>query len=193
MTAQLRPPARIDHDVQSMPVPSADAPIIPTATDWHSRVRMLGPRDASWSLPLVDVVLATACLLLTLSTTSLLEGFGVQLAEIGPVEIGVPRDHDGSFESVTVSRRSSRLDGVDKIVLSLTARGLTTGGDRGGPRRGLRRRRSATVRSATPCFSGRDGREGERGTRRPHQLCCLLACGTPGSHGLWDGVVGVMR
>lgn len=153
MTAQLRPPARIDHDVQSMPVPSADAPIIPTATDWHSRVRMLGPRDASWSLPLVDVVLATACLLLTLSTTSLLEGFGVQLAEIGPVEIGVPRDHDGSFESVTVSRRSSRLDGVDKIVLLLTARGLTTGGDRGGPRRGLRRRRSATVRSATPCFS----------------------------------------
>ena len=49
------------------------------------------------------------------------------LTEIGPVEIEVPRDRDGSFEPVIVPQRKRRLDGVDQIVLSLTARGLTTG------------------------------------------------------------------
>jgi len=47
--------------------------------------------------------------------------------EIGPVEIEVPRDRDGSFEPAIVRKRQRRLDGVDQIVLSLTARGLTTG------------------------------------------------------------------
>lgn len=49
------------------------------------------------------------------------------LTEIGPVEIEVPRDRDGSFEPVIVPKRRRRLDGIDQIVLSLTARGLTTG------------------------------------------------------------------
>ena len=49
------------------------------------------------------------------------------LTEIGPVEIEVPRDRDGSFEPVIVRKRQRRLDGIDQIVLSLTARGLTTG------------------------------------------------------------------
>jgi len=49
------------------------------------------------------------------------------LTEIGPVEIEVPRDRDGSFEPVIVPKRKRRLDGVDQIILSLTARGLTTG------------------------------------------------------------------
>lgn len=49
------------------------------------------------------------------------------LTEIGPVEIEVPRDRDGSFEPVIVPKRKRRLDGIDQIVLSLTARGLTTG------------------------------------------------------------------
>ena len=49
------------------------------------------------------------------------------LTEIGPVEIEVPRGRDGSFEPVIVPKRKRRLDGVDQIVLSLTARGLTTG------------------------------------------------------------------
>lgn len=43
------------------------------------------------------------------------------LTEIGPVEIEVPRDRDGSFEPVIVPKRKRRLDGVDQIVLSLTA------------------------------------------------------------------------
>jgi putative transposase len=49
------------------------------------------------------------------------------LTEIGPVDIEVPRDRDGSFAPTIVRKRQRRLDGVDEIVLSLTARGLTTG------------------------------------------------------------------
>ena len=49
------------------------------------------------------------------------------LTEIGPVEIEVPRDTDASFQPQIVKKRQRRLAGVDEIVLSLTARGLTTG------------------------------------------------------------------
>ena len=49
------------------------------------------------------------------------------MTEVGPVEIEVPRDRDGSFEPAIVRKRQRRLDGIDQIVLSLTARGLTTG------------------------------------------------------------------
>lgn len=48
------------------------------------------------------------------------------LTEIRPVEIEVPRDRDGSFEPVIVPKHKRRLDGVDQIVLSLTALGLRT-------------------------------------------------------------------
>jgi putative transposase len=49
------------------------------------------------------------------------------LTEIGPVQIDVPRDREGTFEPAIVRKRQRRLDGIDEIVLSLTARGLTTG------------------------------------------------------------------
>jgi putative transposase len=49
------------------------------------------------------------------------------LTEIGPVQIDVPRDTDASFTPQIVKKRQRRLTGVDEIVLSLTARGLTTG------------------------------------------------------------------
>jgi putative transposase len=49
------------------------------------------------------------------------------LTEIGPVDIEVPRDTDASFQPQIVKKRQRRLTGVDEIVLSLTARGLTTG------------------------------------------------------------------
>jgi putative transposase len=45
----------------------------------------------------------------------------------GQVEIEVPRDRDGSFEPQIVRKRQRRLTGVDEIVLSLYAKGLTTG------------------------------------------------------------------
>src|SRR5689334_1719508 len=45
----------------------------------------------------------------------------------GQVPIEVPRDRAGSFEPQIVKKRQRRLTGVDEIVLSLYAKGLTTG------------------------------------------------------------------
>jgi putative transposase len=49
------------------------------------------------------------------------------LTDVGPVEIGVPRDRQGSFEPQIVRKRQRRLSGVEDLVLSLSAKGLTTG------------------------------------------------------------------
>ena len=45
----------------------------------------------------------------------------------GQVQLDVPRDRAGTFEPQIVRKRQRRLTGVDEIVLSLYARGLTTG------------------------------------------------------------------
>jgi len=45
----------------------------------------------------------------------------------GTVEIDVPRDRAGTFEPQIVRKRQRRLSGVDEVVLSLYAKGLTTG------------------------------------------------------------------
>jgi len=45
----------------------------------------------------------------------------------GQVQIEVPRDRAGTFEPQIVKKRQRRLTGVDEIVLSLYAKGLTTG------------------------------------------------------------------
>ncbi|MFI7494446.1 IS256 family transposase [Kocuria sp. M4R2S49] len=45
----------------------------------------------------------------------------------GPVEIEVPRDREASFEPVIVKKRQRRLSDLDQVVLSLSAKGLTTG------------------------------------------------------------------
>ena len=45
----------------------------------------------------------------------------------GHVPIEVPRDREGTFEPQIVKKRQRRLNGVDEIVLSLYAKGLTTG------------------------------------------------------------------
>ena len=49
------------------------------------------------------------------------------VTEAGPVEISVPRDRGASFEPVIVPKRQRRLGGIDDIVVSLVAKGLTTG------------------------------------------------------------------
>jgi putative transposase len=49
------------------------------------------------------------------------------ITEVGPVEISVPRDRDGTFEPVIVRKRQRRLGGVEDLVVSLVAKGLTTG------------------------------------------------------------------
>jgi putative transposase len=49
------------------------------------------------------------------------------LTEVGEVELDVPRDRDGSFEPKIVRKRQRRMSGVDELVISLAAKGLTTG------------------------------------------------------------------
>jgi transposase-like protein len=49
------------------------------------------------------------------------------LTDVGPVEIDVPRDRDGTCEPQIVKKRQRRLSGVDEMVISLTAKGPTTG------------------------------------------------------------------
>ncbi|SCG12087.1 Transposase (or an inactivated derivative) [Streptomyces sp. MnatMP-M27] len=49
------------------------------------------------------------------------------ITESGPVEIAVPWDRAGSFEPQLLRKRQRRLGGVDEMVLSLSAKGLTHG------------------------------------------------------------------
>lgn len=49
------------------------------------------------------------------------------VTDVGPVDVEVPRDRDGSFEPQLVKKHQRRLTGVDEMVISLTAKGLTTG------------------------------------------------------------------
>ncbi|AEH07706.1 MULTISPECIES: IS256 family transposase [Protofrankia] len=49
------------------------------------------------------------------------------VTEIGPVAVDVPRDRDGSFTPQLVAKRQRRLGGVEELVVSLVAKGLTTG------------------------------------------------------------------
>ncbi len=47
------------------------------------------------------------------------------VTEAGPVEIEVPRDRESAFEPVIVGKRQRRLSGIDDLVISLSAKGLT--------------------------------------------------------------------
>jgi len=49
------------------------------------------------------------------------------LTEVGPVDVAVPRDRDGTFTPTIVPKRSRRLGGVEDLVVSLSAKGLTHG------------------------------------------------------------------
>lgn len=53
------------------------------------------------------------------------------LTEAGPVSIEVPRDREVSFEPQLVKQWQRRLSGLDELVISLSAKGLTHGS---GPR-----------------------------------------------------------
>jgi putative transposase len=52
------------------------------------------------------------------------------LTETVPVQIQVPRETDTSFDPQIVKKRQRRWRGVEEIVLSLSAKGLTTGRSR---------------------------------------------------------------
>lgn len=47
--------------------------------------------------------------------------------EIGKVDLRVPRDRNGTFDPVTVRKGERRLDGLTGNVISLYAKGMTTG------------------------------------------------------------------
>ncbi|HPZ96178.1 MAG TPA: IS256 family transposase [Mycobacterium sp.] len=49
------------------------------------------------------------------------------LTDIGPVEVTIPRDRDATFEPRIVRKRQRRLSGLDGLVISLSAKGLTHG------------------------------------------------------------------
>jgi putative transposase len=48
------------------------------------------------------------------------------LTEVGPIQVDAPRDRDASFAPAIVAKRQRRLGGVDDLVISLVAKGLTT-------------------------------------------------------------------
>src|SRR5258708_37587613 len=51
----------------------------------------------------------------------------IVLTDTGPVEITVPRDRDSRFVPRIIAKRQRRLTGVDEMVISLAAKGLTHG------------------------------------------------------------------
>jgi putative transposase len=49
------------------------------------------------------------------------------LTEVGPIGIDVPRDRAGMFEPQIVPKHARRIEGFDEAIISLYAKGLTTG------------------------------------------------------------------
>jgi transposase-like protein len=47
--------------------------------------------------------------------------------DVGQVEVRMPRDRNGTFEPATVPKHQRRLDGLSGAVVSLYAKGMTTG------------------------------------------------------------------
>ncbi len=47
--------------------------------------------------------------------------------DVGQVRVDVPRDREGSFEPQVVPKYARRIEGFDEMVISLYAKGLTTG------------------------------------------------------------------
>ena len=85
------------------------------------------------------------------------------ITDTGPVELSVPRDRDSSFEPKIVAKRQRRLTGVDDMVISLSAKGLTHGrSPRTWPR--CTARKCPSRRSArSPTGSWKEWRNGRAG------------------------------
>ncbi|RAG80655.1 IS256 family transposase [Streptacidiphilus pinicola] len=49
------------------------------------------------------------------------------LSQVGPVQINIPRDRAGNFNPQIVPKHSRRVDGFSETIISLYAKGLTTG------------------------------------------------------------------
>ena len=68
---------------------TAEARITAAATDWRAAAQMLGPRDATWSLPLIDVLLGAACLLIAWSDLSFIDRFGIHAVYVADIALAV--------------------------------------------------------------------------------------------------------
>ena len=73
----------------SPPVPADDDRATRAATDWRAVVRMLGPRGATWSLPLVDVVWGAVCLMIAITSASFLSRFGAHFVYVADLVLHV--------------------------------------------------------------------------------------------------------
>uniref|UniRef100_UPI00313DEDFA IS256 family transposase n=1 Tax=Rickettsia endosymbiont of Urophora cardui TaxID=3066265 RepID=UPI00313DEDFA len=47
------------------------------------------------------------------------------ISENGTIEINVPRDRQGKFEPIIVSKKQTRIDGLDQKIISLYAKGMS--------------------------------------------------------------------
>jgi transposase-like protein len=47
-------------------------------------------------------------------------------SRLGPVELDIPRDREGSFAPIVVKKHQRSLGGIDELVISLYSRGLST-------------------------------------------------------------------
>ena len=47
--------------------------------------------------------------------------------EVGPVRLAVPRDRDGTFDPVLVPKQAARSDGLNAVIISLYAKGVSVG------------------------------------------------------------------
>jgi putative transposase len=83
---------------------------------------------------------------------------------VGEVRIEVPRDRESAFEPQIVKKRQRRLADVDEIVLSLYAKGLTTGEISAH----FCEIYGASVSKETISRSALTSREGRPGTRSEH-------------------------
>lgn len=55
---------------------SADDPLEAQATDWRHQARLIGPRDAPWSLPVVDVLIGATAMVVAVSGQTFISRFG---------------------------------------------------------------------------------------------------------------------
>ena len=62
----------------------------------------------------------------------------VVLTDIGPVEVAIPRDREGTFEPQIVRKRQRRLNGINRFGDLVVGQGINARGDRRAPGRGAR-------------------------------------------------------
>ncbi|KJV78053.1 transposase, Mutator family protein [Rickettsia hoogstraalii str. RCCE3] len=47
------------------------------------------------------------------------------ISENGSIELNIPRDRQGKFEPIIVSKKQTRIDGLDQKIISLYAKGMS--------------------------------------------------------------------